>query len=120
MEKKVKKAKKTAKPKKKKLTKAQLKEKKLSKLPKAGRTDQEIKTLNLKLNRAVGQLNGVKKMVEEDRVCEDILIQLSAVRSAVEAVKFSILKELFVEFPQYEELVKNGSLEEILSKIKKY
>ncbi len=42
--------------------------------------DAEIK----RLNRIAGQIEGVKKMVDEGRYCPEILSQLRAVRSAVE------------------------------------
>ncbi len=45
-----------------------------------------------RLNRVIGQLEGVKKMIEEQRYCPDILIQLRAARSAIRAVESSILK----------------------------
>ena len=37
------------------------------------------------------KLNGVKKMIEEDRYCDDILIQLSAVNKAIKAVANNLL-----------------------------
>ena len=43
------------------------------------------------LNRAIGQLNGVKQMIEERRYCVDILTQLHAARAAVRALELSIL-----------------------------
>ncbi len=45
-----------------------------------------------RLNRIIGQLEGVKKMIEAHRYCPDILIQLRAIRSAVRAVEGNILK----------------------------
>lgn len=48
------------------------------------------KELN-RLNRIGGQVEGVKKMVQERRYCPDILIQLRAIRSAVTAVEATIL-----------------------------
>lgn len=46
-----------------------------------------------RLNRIIGQLEGVKKMIEAHRYCPDILIQLRAIRSAVRAVEGNILKK---------------------------
>ena len=46
-----------------------------------------------RLNRAIGQLEGVKSMVEEDRYCGDVLTQLAAAESAVKAVSRMILKD---------------------------
>lgn len=45
-----------------------------------------------RLNRIVGQLEGVKKMIEENRYCPDILVQLRAVHSAVRSVEAAILE----------------------------
>lgn len=44
-----------------------------------------------RLNRIVGQVEGIKKMIEGNRYCPDILIQLRAVRSALRAVESNIL-----------------------------
>lgn len=45
-----------------------------------------------RLNRITGQLDGIKKMIENRRYCIDILIQLKATRSAIKAVENNILK----------------------------
>jgi CsoR family transcriptional regulator, copper-sensing transcriptional repressor len=45
-----------------------------------------------RLNRIAGQVEGVKKMVEEDRYCPEILSQLRAVRSAVKGIETEILR----------------------------
>lgn len=47
------------------------------------RTDKEQKDLLTRLNRIEGQIRGIHKMVEEDNYCPDILIQVSAVSSAL-------------------------------------
>lgn len=49
------------------------------------REAQEYKDLLTRLNRIEGQVRGVKKMVEEDRYCIDILTQVSAINSALNA-----------------------------------
>ena len=41
--------------------------------------------LQARLKRAAGQLAGLQKMVSEDRYCVDILTQLAALRSALDA-----------------------------------
>jgi hypothetical protein len=40
------------------------------------RTDEEKKEITTRINRIIGQLNGVKNMVIENRYCNDVLIQL--------------------------------------------
>lgn len=46
-----------------------------------------------KINRAIGQLEGVKKMVEENRYCVEILQQLKAARSAIKNIEQNVLKK---------------------------
>ena len=47
------------------------------------RSDKEYKDLIHRLNRVEGQVRGIKRMVEEDAYCTDILIQVSAVNAAL-------------------------------------
>lgn len=49
--------------------------------------------LQKRLNRAIGQLNGVKNMIEDNRYCGDVLIQLSAAESAVHTVSEMLLRD---------------------------
>lgn len=45
-----------------------------------------------RINRALGQISGVKKMIEEDRHCTEILTQIRAVRAALKGLEASILE----------------------------
>ena len=45
-----------------------------------------------RINRIIGQLEGVKKMVQESRYCPDILTQLKAIRSATHSIEANILE----------------------------
>ncbi len=45
-----------------------------------------------RLNRIAGQVAGVKKMIEENRYCPDILTQLRAIRSALRGLEANILE----------------------------
>lgn len=47
------------------------------------RTEKEYKDLLNRLSRIEGQVRGIKRMVEEDTYCTDILIQVSAVNAAL-------------------------------------
>ena len=47
------------------------------------RSDKAFKDLIHRLNRIEGQVRGIKRMVEDDAYCTDILIQVSAVNSAL-------------------------------------
>ncbi len=46
-----------------------------------------------RLSRTIGHLEAVKRMVEEGRDCSEILIQISAVRSALNNVGKIILED---------------------------
>lgn len=49
--------------------------------------DPEIKSRNLKrLRRIEGQVRGLQKMIDEDRYCADIMVQISSVNEALRAV----------------------------------
>lgn len=45
-----------------------------------------------RLNRIEGQVRGVNKMVSEDRYCVDILNQVAALQSALDAVAMLLLE----------------------------
>lgn len=47
------------------------------------RTEKEYKDLINRLSRIEGQVRGVRKMVESDCYCPDILVQVSAVNAAL-------------------------------------
>lgn len=57
------------------------------------RSEQLKADVTRRLNRAIGQLNGIKTMVEEDRYCGDVLTQLAAVESAVKAVSREVMQD---------------------------
>lgn len=48
--------------------------------------------LQKRLNRAIGQLNGVKAMIDDNRYCGDVLVQLSAAESAIRKVSELVLQ----------------------------
>lgn len=56
-------------------------------------THKETKAVLNRLSRAIGHLDAVKRMVEQGRDCSDVLIQLSAVNSAITNVSKLILKD---------------------------
>ncbi|MGI6104672.1 MAG: metal-sensing transcriptional repressor [Raoultibacter sp.] len=45
-----------------------------------------------RLNRAIGQLNGVKTMIDDNRYCGDVLTQLTAAESAIRSVSSIVLQ----------------------------
>ncbi|MFL6311662.1 MAG: metal-sensitive transcriptional regulator [Terriglobales bacterium] len=49
--------------------------------------------LLLRLRRVEGQVRGVQKMVEEDRYCPDVLVQMSAIHESLRAVERILMKD---------------------------
>ncbi len=48
--------------------------------------------LQRRLNRAIGQLNGVKAMIDDNRYCGDILTQLAAAEKAIRSASSELLQ----------------------------
>jgi len=55
----------------------------------------DYKKIRKKLNIAMGQLSGVSKMVEDDKYCIDISVQILAVISALKGINNDILEAHF-------------------------
>jgi CsoR family transcriptional regulator, copper-sensing transcriptional repressor len=49
--------------------------------------------LLLRLRRVEGQVRGVQKMVEDERYCPDVLIQMSAIHESLRAVERALMKD---------------------------
>jgi CsoR family transcriptional regulator, copper-sensing transcriptional repressor len=49
--------------------------------------------IEARLSRIEGQVRGLRKMVDEDRYCIDVLTQVSAVQSALESVALLLLRD---------------------------
>ncbi len=55
------------------------------------RTPQEKESYIRRINKIAGQVNGISKMIEDDRYCSDILIQISAANSALKSLGNELL-----------------------------
>lgn len=55
----------------------------------------EAFTANLKnrINKVVGQLQGITRMIDDNRYCSDILIQLAASKQALKVISYMLLDE---------------------------
>ena len=73
------------------------------------RTDEEKKKLTKRLNIIEGQVRGVKQMIENDRYCDDVLTQLSAINKALESLENSILESHIATCVTYE--IQSGNLD---------
>lgn len=47
---------------------------------------------NKRLNRVVGQIQAIQRMITEEKYCNDILIQLRAASAALRSVELNVLK----------------------------
>lgn len=50
------------------------------------------KKLLVRMNRIEGQVRGVKRMIEEEEYCDDILHQIASVKAALDGVSKVILE----------------------------
>lgn len=57
------------------------------------RSEEEYKKMINRLNRIEGQVRGVKRMLEADAYCTDILIQVSAINAALNSFNKMLLSE---------------------------
>lgn len=58
---------------------------------KTARADEEKRVLSNRLKRIEGQVRGVMGMLDEDAYCVDILVQVSAISSALSAFSRELL-----------------------------
>ena len=58
-----------------------------------GHVHTQTKAVLNRLSRAIGHLESVKRMVEDGRDCTEVLVQLAAVRSALNSTAKVILKD---------------------------
>lgn len=84
------------------------------------REENKLRQLKNRLSRMVGQLNGIGRMLDENRYCGDILTQVAAVESALQAFGYLILQE-HLETCVVEEIQKGNTevVEEAVELIKK-
>src|SRR5699024_6282903 len=54
------------------------------------RTKDEKQSVINRLKRIEGQVRGIQKIVEDDRYCPDILVQINAINAALNTVGFSV------------------------------
>lgn len=78
-----------------------------------------------RINRVIGQLEGIKRMIEEQRYCVDILSQLRAIRNAAKTIELSILERHVLNCLQEaachgNEQIRAEKMSEIMSLLKKY
>lgn len=53
---------------------------------------EEKKDLKRRLKIIVGQINGISQMIEDDRYCDDVLLQVASATNALKSLSNEILK----------------------------
>ena len=88
---------------------------------KTHRNEEEKKVITNRINRIEGQLKGVKKMIQEDAYCNDILVQLSAIENSVKSLSNHVLEKHLYSCVTRD--LENGNMEiidELISLFKKF
>lgn len=84
---------------------------------------EEQKAVLNRLSRAIGHMESIKRMVEDNRDCSEVLIQISAVRSALNNVGKLILQShiehCIVHAVQHDEPERIDELKEAIDKFLK-
>ncbi len=80
--------------------------------------DQDTLRKNIlsRLKRIEGQVRGVQKMIEDGKECEDILVQVRAVRSALTAASGLILRRYLSRCQEEALLAEGGDSRRVLEK----
>ena len=75
-----------------------------------------------RLNRIEGQVRGIGRMIDDDRYCVDILTQVSAVQSALDALALKLLEHHLHGCVSHAVASGNGAhaIDEALSVIRKF
>ena len=75
------------------------------------RTEEEKKYLTKRLNVIEGQVRGIKQMIENDRNCEEIIMQMSAINKSLKSLSNNIIKNYLSN--HIIDDIKNNKLESI-------
>ena len=90
--------------------------------PPGARAEADAAALAKRINRIEGQVRGIGRMIAEDRYCIDILTQVSAVQSALDALSLQLLEHHLHGCVQHAVRAGNGehAIDEALAVIRKF
>ena len=81
------------------------------------------KELQTRLNRIEGQVRGVQKMLDDDRECQEIVQQLTAVRSAVHNARLQFMRtyarDCLLQGPELSEVERTAMIDDLMNLIAK-
>lgn len=85
-----------------------------------GETVDRAEILN-RLKKIEGQVKGIQKMIEDEKCCSDVMVQISAIRSAINRVGGLIMDNYIKECVKGSlEQNKLDNIEEVIDTIVKY
>ncbi len=85
------------------------------------RGQKDVDLINKRINRLIGQMEGIKKMINNDTYCNEVLIELAAVEKALKNLTNLILEDhLYSCIASDLEEGKINSVEEIISLFKRF
>lgn len=88
---------------------------------KTHRAEEEKKLINNRLSRIEGQIKGVRKMIEQDAYCNDVLIQLSAIENSIKSLSNQVLENhLYTCISRDIEKGDIAAMDEIISLFKRF
>ncbi len=73
------------------------------------------KDIERRLHRLEGQVRGVRRMVNDDRDCQDILTQLAAIRGAAHQISLLLIENYALDCLSHPEA--HGSADEAIAKM---
>ncbi|WP_299493131.1 Ni(II)/Co(II)-binding transcriptional repressor RcnR [uncultured Shewanella sp.] len=85
-------------------------------------TIKDKKKLNTRVNKILGQVNGLKKLLEEENECQDVLQQIAAIRGAVNGLMREVIKGHLIEHLVLEEecVKREADMQAVLSILDSY
>ncbi|WP_299011926.1 Ni(II)/Co(II)-binding transcriptional repressor RcnR [uncultured Shewanella sp.] len=85
-------------------------------------TIKDKKKLNTRVNKIQGQINGLKKLLEEENECQDVLQQIAAIRGAVNGLMREVIKGHLIEHLVLEKEIekREADMQAILSILDSY
>jgi DNA-binding FrmR family transcriptional regulator len=79
-------------------------------------SEESLRRIVNRLSRVEGHIRGIKVMVQESRPCPDVLVQLAAIRGAIDRISRMILDEHLTECVA--RAAKEGKIEEEIEELK--
>ncbi|MCK6264507.1 Ni(II)/Co(II)-binding transcriptional repressor RcnR [Vibrio sp. ZSDE26] len=81
-------------------------------------TTRDQKKLKARVSKIQGQVNGLKKKLDEEHECQDVLQQIAAIRGAVNGLMREVIKGHLLEHVVLEEDIKQREADmEIVLKV---